>query len=227
MKTKKYYDGVNIEKYIDKVEGVTTNTSYIASAGITDYNIFMDKSLEVVNGKPISFQVTSQDLEQIKKQALFITSKGDNVYVKIPIILPNGETTESLISDLSKEGVKVNVTCIHTIFQTKLACEATEHDTPSIISLFVGGVCDSGASPVDMFRTGWNLTKDKPQKQTLFAGCQRVYSLVEADNLGADIITIPDAVMDKLDRMLINEHDTSVNKSKLFFDDGSKLNLSV
>ena len=77
MKTKKYYDGVNIEKYIDKVEGVTTNTSYIASAGITDYNTFMDKSLEVVNGKPISFQVTSQDLEQIKKQALFITNKGD------------------------------------------------------------------------------------------------------------------------------------------------------
>ncbi len=225
MKTKIYYDGVNIEKYIEKVEGVTTNTSYIASAGITDYNAFMEKSLETVNGKPISFQVTSQNLEQIKKQALFISGKGDNVYVKIPIILPNGKTTEGVISELCKQGVKVNVTCIHTTKQAELACAATEDSIPSIISLFAGGVCDSGNSPVEMFKATYNLTKDNSNKEILFAGCQRVYSLIEAGDLGSDIITIPDGVMDKLDRMLVNELETSINKSKLFFGDGSKLNL--
>ena len=41
LKFKIYYDGVNIKKYLDKVDGVTTNTSYIAGAKITDYNKFI------------------------------------------------------------------------------------------------------------------------------------------------------------------------------------------
>ncbi len=225
MKTKLYYDGVNIKKYIDGVEGVTTNTSYIASAGITDYNAFIEQSLEDVGGKPISFQVTSPDLEEIKKQAFFISGKGDNVYVKIPIVLPNGHSPKRLIRELGKEGVKVNVTCIHTPAQALLACEATEDSIPSIISLFAGGVCDSGNSPKEMFGVTLEQTKNNPNKEILFAGCQRVYSLVEASELGADIITIPDAVMNKLERMKINELETSVKKSQLFFKDGSKLNL--
>tara|TARA_A100001201_G_scaffold41370_1_gene42392 strand:- start:32 stop:709 length:678 start_codon:yes stop_codon:yes gene_type:complete len=220
-----YYDGVNIKKYIDRVDGVTTNTSYIASAGIIDYNAFLEKSLQEVEGKPISFQVISTDLEDIKKQAFFFTNKSENVYVKIPIVLPSGQTTESVISELCKQGIKVNVTCIHTTKQAELACQATEDSTPSIISLFAGGVCDSGNSPAEMFKATHNLTKDKINKEILFAGCQRVYSLIEAGDLGSDIITIPDAVMDKLDRMLVDKLETSINKSKLFFKDGSKLNL--
>ena len=86
-------------------------------------------------------------------------------------------------------------------------------------------MCDSGNSPVEMFKATYNLTKDNSNKEILFAGCQRVYSLIEAGDLGSDIITIPDGVMDKLDRMLVNELETSINKSKLFFEDGSKLNL--
>tara|TARA_Y100001937_G_scaffold45416_2_gene63811 strand:+ start:13404 stop:14087 length:684 start_codon:yes stop_codon:yes gene_type:complete len=225
MRTKIYYDGVNISKYINQVEGVTTNTSYVASAGITDYNLFIEKSLDVVNGKPISFQVTSPNLDEIQKQALFISQKADNIYVKIPIILPNGQSSNKVISDLVDKGVKVNVTCIHTPEQALSACESTEGSIPSIISLFAGGVSDSGNSPQEMFKLTSDKTKDDPLKEILYAGCQRVYSLIEAQNLNADIITVPDAVMDKLGRMEINELDTSIKKSELFFKDGKKINL--
>ena len=47
-KCKIFYDGVNIAKYIDEVDGVTTNTSFIAEANITDYNKFIDESLKIV-----------------------------------------------------------------------------------------------------------------------------------------------------------------------------------
>ena len=60
LKFKIYYDGVNIKKYLDKVDGVTTNTSYIAGAKITDYNKFIKKSMKVIKNKPISFQVTDR-----------------------------------------------------------------------------------------------------------------------------------------------------------------------
>ena len=71
MKTKIYYDGVNIKEFIDQVDGVTTNTSYIASAGITDYNKFIDESIEAAKGKPISFQVTETDMDSIINQAKY------------------------------------------------------------------------------------------------------------------------------------------------------------
>ena len=95
-----FYDGVNIAKYINQVVGVTTNTSYIAEAGITDYNKFIDESLEIVGGKSISFQVTERTLDGIEKQARFLSGKGDNVYVKIPILLPDETSTTSLIKKL-------------------------------------------------------------------------------------------------------------------------------
>lgn len=227
MKIKIYYDGVNIKKYIDRVEGVTTNTSYIAGAGISDYNLFIDESLKAVGTKPISFQVTEPSLAEIEKQAKYLSSKGDNVYVKIPIVLPNGRSTKDLIKKLSAEGMKVNVTCIHTTAQVIEACDATLEDSPSIISLFAGGVSDSGNSPKKMFDLTFEATKDNPNKEILYAGCQRVYSLVEAKEWNSDIITVPDGVMEKFKRMKINELETSIKKSELFFKDGSKLKLEI
>jgi len=223
MKVKKYYDGVNIKEHIDLVEGVTTNTSYIADAGITDYNSFIEKSIESAKGKPISFQVTDDSLSAIIKQAEIICQKADNVYVKIPIVLPNGDSTKDLIEGLSKDGFKVNVTCIHTEDQTVEACNAVSEESKSIISLFAGGLSDSGAYPKPIFDKAKVLTKDNPNQEILYAGCQRVFSIVEAELWGADIITIPDGVMKKLNRMDFNDLETSVKKSQLFFNDGNTL----
>ena len=46
MKVKRYYDGVNIEEHINLVDGVTTNTSYVAEAEVTDYDSFINKSID-------------------------------------------------------------------------------------------------------------------------------------------------------------------------------------
>lgn len=228
MKTKIYYDGVNIKEFIDQVDGVTTNTSYIASAGITDYNKFIDESIEAAKGKPISFQVTETDMDSIINQAKYIAEKGENVYVKIPIVLPNGESTKEIIRDLHISGVKVNITCIHTVQQTIDACSAVIYnETPSIISLFAGGVFDSGSDPKKMFDVANELIGNNKNIEILYAGCQRVYSVPEADNWKSDIITVPDAVMKKLNRMEYNQLETSIKKSKLFFEDGSKLNFNL
>ena len=226
MKTKIYYDGVNIKEFIDQVDGVTTNTSYIASAGITNYNKFIDESVEAAKGKPISFQVTETDMHSIVNQAKHIATKGENVYVKIPIVLPNGESTKELIRDLHISGIKVNITCIHTVQQTIDACAAVIYNkTPSIISLFAGGVFDSGNDPKKMFDLAYDLIGHHENIEILYAGCQRVYSIPEANNWKSDIITVPDAVMKKLNRMEYNELETSIKTPMLFFEDGSKLDF--
>ena len=159
MKCKIFYDGVNIKKYIDEVDWVTTNTSYIAEAGITDYNKFIDESLEIVGGKSISFQVTERTLDGIEKQARILSGKGDNVYVKIPILLPDETSTTSLIKKLADEGMKINVTCIHTFEQIKAAVDAVNKNVPSIISVFVGGISDSGRYPEKYIKRAFKRLK--------------------------------------------------------------------
>ena len=226
MKTKIFYDGVNIKKYINEVDGVTTNTSYIAEAGVTDYNKFIDDCLEIVGDKPISFQVTSRAPCGIEEQARFLINKGDNVYVKIPILLPDGASTSSLIKKLSDEGFKINVTCIHTLAQVEEAVGAINKDTPSIISVFAGGISDSGNYPEEFIARAVELTTNY-NADVLWAGCQRVLSIIEADDIGCGIVTVPDSIMRKRNRIGTSVYDASVNKSNLFFNDGDKLKLKV
>jgi transaldolase len=224
-KCKIFYDGVNIKDFIDQVDGVTTNTSFLAAAEITDYNKFIEESLSVVNGKPISFQVTKRDIEGIESQARYLSSLGENIYVKIPIILPDESTTETLIKKLSDEGIKVNVTCIHTMEQIELAVNAVNKNTPSIISVFSGGISDSGTYPEEYIKYAVELTQEY-NSDVLWAGCQRVLSIIESNDLGCGIVTVPDNIMRKRNRIGISVYNTSVKKSQTFFNDGDKLNLS-
>ena len=225
-KCKIFYDGVNIAKYIDEVDGVTTNTSFIAEANITDYNKFIDESLKIVKEKPISFQITERTLKGIEKQARFLSSKGDNVYVKIPILLPDETSTSDLIHKLSNEGIKINVTCIHTFSQIEEAISSINKNTPSIISVFCGGISDSGVYPEEYIKLAVKLTKNY-NADVLWAGCQRILSIIESNDLNCGIVTVPDGIMRKRNRIGISVYDTSVKKSNLFFNDGDKLNLKL
>lgn len=225
-KCKIFYDGVNIKDYIDQVEGVTTNTSFLAAAGITEYNTFIQESLQLVGTKPISFQVTKRTLEEIEAQARFFASLGDNVYVKIPIILPDETSTSTLIKKLSDEGIKVNVTCIHTMSQIEEAVNSINPQTPSIISVFSGGISDSGTYPEKFITYAVKLTENH-NSDVLWAGCQRVLSIIEAEDLGCGIVTVPDSIMRKRNRIGVSVYDTSVKKSQTFFNDGDSLVLNI
>ena len=225
MNTKIYYDGVNIDHFIHEVDGVTTNTSYIAGEGITDYNKFIQWSLDVVGDKPISFQVTERSLEGIEQQARFLGGMGEMVYVKIPILLPNGESTSSVITKLSNDGLKINATCIHTHEQIDEAVTAINKETPSIISVFAGGISDAGNYPKEFIAHAVELSRPYENMEVLWAGCQRVLSIVEASDLGCDIVTVPDAILSKRDRIGASVYETSLKKSNTFFNDGDILEL--
>ena len=220
-----FYDGVNVSRYISRVDGVTTNTSYVSESGVTDYLCFMKEATSAALGKPISFQVTNPEIEIIRRQARIISKLGDNVYVKIPIILPCGSTTSSLIKELSNEGIKINVTCIHTQEQVREAFGSISDNCNSIISVFAGGISDSGSYPDSLMNLAVTLSRRRTSTKVLWAGCQRVLSVVEAEDMGCDIITVPDAILDKMKRMEFSQHDTSINKSILFFKDGESLEL--
>jgi transaldolase len=90
LKVKIFADGADktgmLEMYSKPfIKGLTTNPTLMRKVGITDYRAFAKDVLSVIKDKPISFEVFSDDIDEMKRQALQIAEWGDNVYVKIPI----------------------------------------------------------------------------------------------------------------------------------------------
>src|SRR5580704_1424941 len=67
------------------IKGLTTNPTLMNKAGVGDYRSFAKDILSVIKDKPISFEVVSDDFQEMERQAMEIASWGQNVYVKIPI----------------------------------------------------------------------------------------------------------------------------------------------
>src|SRR5260370_42112851 len=121
-------------------------------AGTTGYEAFPKKMLETVKTKPISFEVFADDFKEMRRQALRIRDWQENVYVKIPVLSPAGESSMDLIRDLASEGVKLNVTAILSERQVEQVAAALVPSVPSGGSVFAGRSAGAGRDPRPMRR---------------------------------------------------------------------------
>ena len=90
LKVKLFADGADLPTMFamsksEHIRGLTTNPTLMRKAGVLDYREFAGKVLKEIKELPISFEVFSDDLDDMKRQALEIASWGENVYVKIPV----------------------------------------------------------------------------------------------------------------------------------------------
>jgi transaldolase len=181
------------------ISGLTTNPSLMKKAGITDYRSFCLDILKSITTKPVSFEVFSDDFAEMKKQAMEIKSWGENVYVKIPIMNSKGESSIPLVKELAHAGVKLNVTAIFTMDQTLETCYAVKGGAPSIVSIFAGRIADSGRDPRPLMK-GASLICETLDKniELLWASTREVYNIVEAEESGCHIITVPPDIIKKM-----------------------------
>src|SRR3954469_9781515 len=114
------------------IQGLTTNPTLMRKVGIADYEKFARAVLEVVKTKHISFEVFSDEFPEMRRQALQIGEWQENVYVKIPITNTRGESALPLITELSGEGVKLNITAILTRGQVEGVAKAINHGVPCV-----------------------------------------------------------------------------------------------
>ena len=124
FKTKIYADGADMNSILNLnnkkiISGFTTNPSLMRKSGVKNYKDFCKSLLKKVKKKPISFEVFSDNLTEMKSQAIEIASWGKNVFVKIPIINSKNINTTNLIKDLSARGININVTAIFSVKQVK------------------------------------------------------------------------------------------------------------
>lgn len=203
FKTKIYSDGADLKdmQTINQnafVTGFTTNPSLLKKAGVTNYLEFAKKAVATFPDESISFEVFSNDFDTMAKEAKLLHDLGPNVYVKVPIRTTDGKSTAGLISDLTAAGIQVNITAIATVDQVKESVAAIAPGTPSIVSIFVGRVADTGADPMSFVRESVKLTAGRDEVELLWASTREIYNIIQAEQEGVDIITVPPTIIAKL-----------------------------
>lgn len=178
--------------------GFTTNPSLVSQAGVADYTGYAKEVLALVPAMPVSFEVLSETPEGMEREARLIRGWGPYVYVKIPVIDPLGNSMGPLIRKLSAEGVKLNVTCVFTPEQAKIAADSLSPDTPSYVSVFAGRIADVGVDPMPIVRECREIIKNLPKTQLLWASTREVYNFWQAAEAGCGIITAPVPMIAKL-----------------------------
>jgi transaldolase len=154
LKIKIFSDGANIEEMKQMnsnqlISGLTTNPTLMRKSGITNYLEFVENVLDFVNEKPISFEVFSDDFDEMYHQAHKINeyNKNGNIYIKIPVSNTKGEFSGDLITKLSSEGLSLNVTAVFTEKQVHSIVKLLNKNTKNFISIFCGRIADTGVDP--------------------------------------------------------------------------------
>ena len=145
LKVKLFADGadkdVMLEMYANPlISGFTTNPTLMKLAGVVNYRSFAQKILSHINDKPISFEVFSDEFNEMENQALDIASWASNVNVKIPITNTKSESSVNLINNISEKGVSVNVTAIMTLEQVKSVLPGLSNGPGGYVSVFAGRI---------------------------------------------------------------------------------------
>lgn len=200
-----YADGADLETMIrlnadPLIKGLTTNPTLMKKSGVTDYEGFALRVLEHVTTKPISFEVFSDDADEMIRQAKRLSSWAKNVFVKIPVINSRGEPSYSIIRELSMEGVKVNVTAVMNRQQALWAAESM-HPQVGIISIFCGRIADTMRYPIAPPAV-------MGAEAYLWASTREVFNINQAEALGYDIITVPAPILEKAREMQGRDLDT-------------------
>ena len=175
-----------IKKYnkISLVKGFTTNPSLMRKAGAKDYKKYAKKIISETKKKPVSLEVFADDNLSMVSQAKKINSWGRNIYVKIPITNSRGKYTTSVIKELTKEKIKLNITAVYSANQTKKILNAINKDSKVLISMFAGRAGDTGKDPVPEIKESIKLSKKFKNVKILWASVREPYNYLQAKQIG-------------------------------------------
>lgn len=190
------------------VDGVTTNPSLIAKSGKPFFDVIKEICAEVSG--PVSAEVIGLKADEMLKEAHELVKIAKNVVVKIPM------TEEGMIAvkQLSKDGIKTNVTLVFNPLQALLAAKAGA----TMVSPFVGRLDDIGQDGMVMVAQIIQIFQNYDfDTEVLVASVRSPNHILTAAEMGADIATVPYKVLQQL-----TSHPLTDKGIKLFMDDWSK-----
>ena len=232
MKTKIFCDIADFKviKFYNKkkiVDGFTTNPSLMRLAGAKNYKNYCLKLLKICKKKPISFEVFADKPKDMLSQAYKINKWGKNIYVKIPVVNSKGIFMGKVIKELSTKGIKLNITAVYTVDQTKKILKCLNKKTRTIISIFAGRMADKGKDPVPIFKKSISLSRRNKNVEILWASTREAYNYTQAKNLKCDIITMPPKIINKIENFGQNFKSMTLSTVNGFLVDSKKSKFSL
>ncbi len=201
------------------VKGFTTNPSLMRKAGVQDYKSFAKQVLKLAPELPLSLEVFSDNLEEMESQARIISSWGKNIFVKIPVMNTQRRFTGPILKSLSRDGVKLNVTAVMSVDQIKNILEYLTYETPVILSVFAGRIADTGRDPVPIMEQCVDLLQSYNNVELLWASTRELFNVMQASQLGCDIITVGEDILDKMGLIGKDLDDFSRETVEMFYKD--------
>ena len=209
------------------VKGFTTNPSLMRQSGAKNYKSYAIKLLRNSNLKPVSLEVFSDKLEEMYQQGKTINNWGKNVYVKIPVCNTKGIFTGKIISRLSNEKIKLNITAVYTFEQVKRIINHVNKKTKTIISIFAGRMGDQLKNPIPIFKKSLKYSKRYKNIEILWASTRETYNYLEAKNLGCQIITMPPKIIEQIRNSNKSFNQLTIDTVKGFYKDAKKSRFKV
>jgi len=226
LNIKLFADGADLRGMLDYasnplIKGFTTNPTLMRQAGITDYEKFAREVLSHITDRPISFEVFADDFREMNRQAKKLAALGPNVVVKIPVTNTRRESSGPLIAELAASGIPLNVTAVMTLDQVCSISDNLSGGAPSIISVFAGRIADTGRDPVPLMRSALGITDAHDNVELLWASPRELLNIIQADEIGCDIITVTHDVLKKLGGLGKDLDQFSLETVKMFADDAA------
>ena len=232
MKTKIFCDSADYKtiKFFNNkkiVDGFTTNPSLMRLSGAKNYKDYSLKILKICKKKPISFEVFADNPKEMLDQAYKINKWGKNVYVKIPVVNSKGIFMGSVIKELSKKGIKLNITAVYTFQQTLKIFRCLNKKTKSIISIFAGRMSDKGKDPLPIFKRSISLTKKYKNIEVLWASTREAYNFIQAKQIKCNIITMPPKIIYQINSFGKSYQKLTIDTVKGFLTDSKKSRFKI
>ena len=169
------------------VDGVTTNPSLIAKSGRKIAEVIAE-ICDAVPG-PVSAEVTATEFDGMMKEGRYLKAIAPNVAVKVPLTVDGLRACKALTG----EGAMVNVTLCFSAAQALLAAKAGA----TFVSPFVGRLDDIGQDGMELIADIVEIYANYPALTTevLVASVRHPIHVVQSAKLGADVATVPPAVL--------------------------------
>jgi transaldolase len=232
LRVKLFADGADLDGIAKlaadrRIAGFTTNPTLMNKAGITDYEGFGRRVLEIVGGRPISFEVFADDAREMVRQARKLAGWGENVYVKIPVSDTTGGPTDAVVRELTRDGVKLNVTALMTEAQVRRVTASLAGSPGAYVSVFAGRIADTGRDPVPMMRRNVAICESEPNVELIWASPRELLNVFQADACGVHVITATHDILAKLSLIGKDLDEYSLDTVKMFHRDAASAGFTL
>ncbi len=232
LKTRLFADGADLATIArlardPVIRGFTTNPTLMRKANVADYRAFALDVLRLVPDRPVSFEVFSDEFEEMEAQAREIASWGPNVYVKVPVTDTRGRFTGPLLRRLGRAGVQVNVTAVLTLAQVAEVVPCLDAETRCFVSVFAGRIADTGRDPLPVMTRAVQLLRPLPRAEVIWASCRELFNVFQAEQAGCHVITVTSDVLAKLPLVGKDLTELSLETVRMFRADAVKAGYDI